>query len=485
MTKLGKLGDSCAIHEAAEIIKRGGLVAFPTETVYGLGANALDDKAARGIFEAKGRPADNPLIVHIANTDMLTDFVDAANISDCAMHLMEKFWPGPLTLIFRKAQSIPDIVSGGLSTVAVRMPNNKVALDLIKIAGLPIAAPSANVSGRPSPVSADHVKTDLDGKIDMILDDGHTSVGLESTILDLSTNSPTLLRPGSVTLEMLEEILGEVTIGYDLCMKNDEAPKAPGMKYKHYAPDAKITIVKSKRDIRTIQFIRHEIKEYPSNYAIIAEEKHLPLYCEKLALKSYSLSSQNLFGILRQLDEDGVVHAYVHALPERGIGCAIMNRLKKAANGNIIDLDEVLFVCTGNTCRSPMAEAIWRKYDTGCNAISRGVAAVDGDILSSNAAIALETMGLDLPNHASKPLTKSDIERASVVLCMSSSHAAIVNSMYPDSGKVYTLAEYAGIHTLSDVLDPYGGNVDVYKNCADHLDELIAKIAEQRNIRKI
>ena len=229
--------------EGARILREGGLVAFPTETVYGLGANALDEEAARKIYEAKGRPSDNPLIAHVSAMEEVYPLV--SQVSEKAKKLMDAFWPGPMTLIFPKSDLVPYGTTGGLDTVAVRMPSDPVANRLIALAGVPVAAPSANTSGRPSPTTAQHVLQDMDGRIDMIIDGGPVGIGVESTSVDVSVETPTVLRPGAITMEMLEEVLGEVQIDPAILgpVSADLRPKAPGMKYKHYAPKADLTLV--------------------------------------------------------------------------------------------------------------------------------------------------------------------------------------------------------------------------------------------------
>ena len=239
--------DEKAMKEAGEILKNGGLVAFPTETVYGLGANALDEQAAFKIYAAKGRPSDNPLIVHIARTEDLYRIVE--EVPEAAKKLAEKFWPGPLTMIFQKKEIVPYGTTGGLDTVAVRMPNHPVALKMIEAGGGYIAAPSANTSGRPSPTTAQHVADDLDGKIEMILDGGSVGIGVESTIVDLSTGVPTILRPGYINKAMLEEVIGKVEVDPTLLSADcRQRPKAPGMRYKHYAPKADLTIIQGEME---------------------------------------------------------------------------------------------------------------------------------------------------------------------------------------------------------------------------------------------
>ena len=231
------------LKEAAGILRSGGLVAFPTETVYGLGGNALDEDAARKIYAAKGRPSDNPLIAHVSCVEEVEPLVK--EIPEAGRKLMEAFWPGPLTMIFPKSEKVPYGTTGGLDTVAIRMPDDPVANRLIALAGVPVAAPSANTSGRPSPTTADHVWQDMNGRIDMIIDGGPVGIGVESTIVDVSSAVPAVLRPGAITMEMLEEVLGEVSVDPAILgpLSADVRPKAPGMKYKHYAPKADLTLV--------------------------------------------------------------------------------------------------------------------------------------------------------------------------------------------------------------------------------------------------
>ena len=333
------------IEKAAEIIRSGGLVAFPTETVYGLGANAYDPQAAQKIYEAKGRPSDNPLIVHVADMDGVSEV--AEDIPETAGILAEKFWPGPMTLVFRKKAAVPDRTTGGLDTVAVRMPSNEIARELIIKSGVPIAAPSANTSGRPSPTTAAHVIDDMDGKIDMIIDGGPCDIGLESTIVDVTGKVPTLLRPGGITYEMLCEAVGEVEIDPAIMgpVGEDIRPKAPGMKYKHYAPKADMTIVVGDavkvqykiNHMATVDFVNHK------NVGIIATRQSAGAY---LIGEVRSIGTRddeetiahNLFAVLREFDDMGVDVIYSEGFQDTGIGRAIMNRMRKAAGYRIIEV---------------------------------------------------------------------------------------------------------------------------------------------------
>lgn len=329
------------IKKASEIIKTGGLVAFPTETVYGLGANALDEEAVLKIFKAKGRPSDNPLIVHISDIEQIDQLVK--KVPEKAKILMEKFWPGPLTLLFEKSDKVPLKTSGGLNTVAIRMPDNEIALDLIRQSRLPIAAPSANTSGRPSPTSASHVKEDLDGKIDMIIDGGNTGVGLESTVLDISTDIPTILRPGAITIEDLKSIFSKVE--YDKALETENKniiPKSPGQKYRHYSPKAEMKIFTGSLEniYKTIENLSKEYSEKGLTVGIMSTEETKAKYTNKNTIsmgsrKNLKDIATNLFNILRQFDKLEVDIILAESVEESGIGKAIMNRMKKAAGGSI------------------------------------------------------------------------------------------------------------------------------------------------------
>lgn len=321
------------IEAAAEIIMRGGLVAFPTETVYGLGANALDGNAVKKIYEAKGRPLDNPVIVHIADIEELGK---VAVETRRARDLMEKFWPGPLTLVLRKSKSLPRATTAGLDTVAVRMPRNKVALDLIASSSVPIAAPSANISGGPSPTSAEHVLQDLAGRIDAVLDGGETKIGVESTVLDLTSPIPIILRPGGVTAEELEEVIGRIRFAPPTKGK----PRSPGMKYRHYAPRARMILVEgSEEEIpRKIQALIDRYKG--ERIGILASKENAPYYRAHAmeivgSRKDLHEVAQNLFGALRSLDAKSDV-IIAEGFDDIGIGRAVMNRLRKAASKRII-----------------------------------------------------------------------------------------------------------------------------------------------------
>lgn len=333
------------IKEAAEIIRKGGLVAFPTETVYGLGGDAFDETAASRIYEAKGRPSDNPLIIHISDVKDLARVCD--NAPDEAYLLADTFWPGPLTIILKKNDKVPMSVTGGLNTVAVRLPAHPVARAIIAESGTLIAAPSANLSGRPSPTVGSHVTEDLDGRIDMIIDAGAIEIGLESTIVDLTGEVPMILRPGYVTKQMLSEVLGDVETDPAIMsgVKADVAPKAPGMKYRHYAPKAELIIVKGDK-LNVISKIQNLVQNGIENglkVGIMTTDESASTFSEGEVICLGKSSDGNeiarhLFAALRKFDELGVDVIYSEAFIEEGIGHAIMNRLQKAAGHKSIEV---------------------------------------------------------------------------------------------------------------------------------------------------
>jgi len=335
--------DKTGIRYAAEVLRSGGLVAFPTETVYGLGANALNETAVKNIFVAKGRPSDNPLIVHIADKRDVNKLV--TYIPECAHILMQEFWPGPITLIMEKSNLIPLSVTAGLNTVGIRMPSNAVAYELIKESGVPVAAPSANTSGRPSPTNASHVIEDLYGRVDVIIDAGNCSVGVESTVLDTTSSPPVIFRPGGITFEQLEKVLGRVSLDPAILTerKGDFVPKSPGMKYKHYSPKGQVIIIEGAlHDV--VSKINELIDEYSSKglrVGVMATNQTSSGYqgAEVISLGDRENAAEiaaNLFKVMREFDEKETDIILAESVSSSGIGLAIMNRLSKAAGYNII-----------------------------------------------------------------------------------------------------------------------------------------------------
>lgn len=338
--------DEQAIMQAGEIIRNGGLVAFPTETVYGLGGDGLNPDSSCKIYAAKGRPSDNPLIIHIYRMEDLDLLVK--EIPDSAKKLAEAFWPGPLTMILPKADVVPKETTGGLDTVAVRMPSHKVALAFIKAAGGFVAAPSANLSGKPSPTLAKYVLEDMDGRIDMIIDGGDIAIGLESTIVDLTGDVPMILRPGYITLDMLKDVLGEVTMDPTL-MDGDckERPKAPGMRYRHYAPKGDMLIIEGEPE-KVVEEINTLVKEsrqkgYKTGVIATAEnaEKYRADVVKVVGNRGDDTAiAASLYRILREFDDEEVDAIYSESFAADGIGQAIMNRLLKAAGHKYIKIQE-------------------------------------------------------------------------------------------------------------------------------------------------
>jgi L-threonylcarbamoyladenylate synthase len=332
------------IQVAAAFIKKGGLVAFPTETVYGLGANALNAKAILALFEAKKRPLDNPPIVHVENINDVYKL--ATHVPPKAEKLMREFWPGPLTLVFKHADTVPDVTVAGLDTIAIRMPRHNVALALIRESSCPIAAPSANLAGKPSPTSAQHVFDDLNGRIDAILDGGSTCIGVESTVLDMSVNPPMVLRPGGTPFEALQKAVGDVKL-HPFVVAEAELPisaaRSPGMRHKHYAPNAKVLLVEG-----SVASVTAKVKELIASYrleackvGVLATDETAAQYGADVVKSlgsrfNLAVIAQNLFRLLREFDAEGVDVIVAEGVPAEGLGLAVMNRLRKASAYNII-----------------------------------------------------------------------------------------------------------------------------------------------------
>ncbi|MBR2215788.1 MAG: threonylcarbamoyl-AMP synthase [Selenomonadaceae bacterium] len=345
-------GQTKDLQKAGDIIKGGGLVAFPTETVYGLGASGFDEGATTEIYRVKGRPSDNPLILHVAEFDMVAS---VAEVTPLAQKLLTAFCPGPLTLVMKRKSTVPDCITGGLKTVGVRWPDNEIAQAFIKAAGVPIAAPSANLSGRPSPTTAEAVRRDLEGRIPLILDGGSCRFGLESTIVDCTEATAVILRPGAVTREMIAEVVGEVRLDPGLVGKKN-VPKAPGMKYTHYAPKAPLTLVEAspekmkgifRRELRRLQketkVIGVIVSDELANFLQESELVPPDLIVSYGQRENLTAIAANLYASLRYFDDKAVEQLLAEGTADTGLGLAIMNRLRKAAGFRVIKVDGQIF----------------------------------------------------------------------------------------------------------------------------------------------
>ena len=488
--------DMQVIQRAGEIIKQGGLVAFPTETVYGLGANALDEEAAKKTYAAKGRPSDNPLIVHIAEYRALEKI--AVDIPERTAAIAEHFWPGPLTMIFKKSEAVPYGTTGGLDTVAVRMPSDTIARELILASGGYVSAPSANTSGRPSPTLAEHVAEDLSGRIEMILDSGSVEIGLESTILDMTVEPPMILRPGAITADMLEEVIGMVSIDETILgAESEKAPKAPGMKYRHYAPKAKLTIVEGniREEVLAIRQMVYAAMNDKKKVGIIATKETIAYYSNGIIRNIGSREDEksiakNLYAVLREFDSEGVDEIYSESFAMKGIGNAIMNRLEKAAGhlrvaaADIVRRQKyrrVVFVSQTDTCRGPMAAEIFRQKRLRQEYVvdSRGMVVLFPEPANQKAEAVMRSAGLTLSAHTAMPFSEKEIAEDILVLTMDETQKNKIITEYEGAVSVYTLSEF--VEDDTEILDPYGMALNNYGECFEKISMLINKLTDKLN----
>lgn len=488
--------DMQVIADAGEIIRRGGLVAFPTETVYGLGADALDEEAAKKTYAAKGRPSDNPLIVHITKYEDLEKI--AVDIPRETAVLAERFWPGPLTMIFKKDAKVPYGTTGGLDTVAVRMPSDAIARELIHASGGFVSAPSANTSGRPSPTKAEHVMEDLAGKVDMVLDGGSVEIGLESTVLDMTVEPPMILRPGAITAGMLEEVVGMVSIDETILgAESETAPKAPGMKYRHYAPKAKLTIVEGniREEVLAIRQLVYSAINGGKKVGIIATDETIQYYSNGIiknvgSREDEKTIARNLFSVLREFDGEEVDEIYSESFAMRGIGNAIMNRLDKAAGHLRIPAADIVrrqryrrivFVSQTDTCRGPVAAELLRQKHLQQEYVidSRGMVVLFPEPINPKVEAIMRSHGMTLEGYTSVPFSGAEIAGDILILTMDEVQKNKVLSEYGNALSVYTLNEFVG--ETEEVPDPYGGALNAYGLCHEKISGLIDKLTEKLN----
>lgn len=482
------------IKAAGEVIRRGGLVAFPTETVYGLGGNAEDPQASAKIYQAKGRPSDNPLIVHIAEFSQLEEI--ASEVPPAAKKLAEAFWPGPLTMIVKKNDRIPLETTGGLNTVAVRMPSNPVAQALIRESGCMIAAPSANTSGRPSPTRAEHVREDLDGRIDVILDGGPVGIGLESTIVDLTEEVPVILRPGYVNPDMLSRVLGEVHMDPGISEKESKTPpKAPGMRYRHYAPRAPLTIVDGPED-GVISFINEAAARAAAegkSTGVIATDETCGRYEATVVLtigqRSDEVSiARHLFDVLRQFDKTDVDEIYSESFATPQLGQAIMNRLLKAAGHRVMKIQEkgmkkikrIVFAVGSGTSRAPMAAGILKSMPqaAGIEVEARGMLVQFPEPLNQKAEAVMISNGIIWENFSSSQLTEEDFSEGTLVFAMEASGRQKILDTYSNATEENTKVLSTFVGDELEIMDPYGGTLQTYGLCFEVLKKSMEKLVE-------
>ena len=476
------------LNKAAKIIKAGGLVAFPTETVYGLGVDAKNARSARKVYRAKGRPSDNPLIVHIASIEQLDDA--AEDIPETAYTLADAFWPGPLTLILKKKRTIPRHTTGGLNTVAVRMPDNEIARELITRSECLIAAPSANVSGSPSPTCAEHVYNDLDGRIDAIIDGGEVSVGLESTIVDLTADVTTILRPGVITKDMLEQALGKVVLDAATGDSTDDKPKAPGMKYRHYAPKADLIIVEGKPH-HVATYINSQVRECREAdivTGVIASDENVTRYRADIvktigSAKDEEEIAHNLYSTLREFDDTDVNRIYSESFANEGVGEAIMNRLNKAAGHHIINADKeaisrIIFAGKNGSSRSPMAAAILKSMDIDKDyeILSRGILVQFPEPLNPKIEAVLTGNGIELSDYHAEELTDRDINSTTIIFTMEEAHRkrVIDKVSRANEDNTFVLSTYVGNEL--EIPDPYGGSLQLYGLCYESIKKTLEEL---------
>lgn len=471
--------------QAGESLAQGAIVAFPTETVYGLGASALEPEAVREIFRLKGRPADNPLIVHLLSTDQLDSV--AASIPPLFWPLYQAFSPGPLTYVLPRAPQIPDLVTAGLDTVAVRFPSQPAARTLLEMAGVPVVAPSANLSGRPSPTRARHVLDDFAGRIPYIIDDGPSDLGLESTVLDLTAHPPRILRPGKVTAQDIWEACQIEVIPWQEAPREGDLdrPASPGMKYRHYAPRAQVVIVQPQADQALEAAFLESLQGREGSLGLFLSEESWQKVRQDLALPGLSIytyqggrdldqASHHLFDALRTLDDRGVAQILAEGF-EGPEATAYMDRLTKAAAGRQISR-RVLFVCEGNTCRSPMAEAIFNdRYQEGeALAQSAGLGIIAGQRLSEGTAQALAEWGIEIGDRKARQIRSRMVTEADLIVTMTRAQAAMMRHYYPQAkDKIRPAADFL---EGRDITDPYGQALHAYRRIRDDLGAIMQAV---------